>query len=208
MADEKRKGGGGRLTRSETVTVRLDPKVRYLAELAARKHRRTLSSFIEYAVEQSLEKVVLKEYGYFDNIAGQRVYDAVTVSQGAYDLWDVDESERFMRLAIHFPDLMSHNEQITWKVLKDSGFLEPALARGKNEMHQEVNGLIVNKIVEEHIFPALRREWEGLNRAIKDGKKQEWVATTRKALKDGTLFPDLPFEQWAVNTFPILTIEE
>ena len=41
---EMRKAGGGKLSRSETVTVRLDPKLRYLAELAARIHRRTLSS--------------------------------------------------------------------------------------------------------------------------------------------------------------------
>ena len=38
---EMRKSGGGKLSRSETVTVRLDPKLRYLAELAARIHRRT-----------------------------------------------------------------------------------------------------------------------------------------------------------------------
>jgi hypothetical protein len=47
-----RKGGGGKLSRSETVTVRLDPKLRYLAELAARLHRRTLSSYIEWAIKR------------------------------------------------------------------------------------------------------------------------------------------------------------
>ena len=51
----KRRGGGGKLARSETVTVRLAPKLRYLAELAARKQRRTLSSFIEWAIEETLE---------------------------------------------------------------------------------------------------------------------------------------------------------
>ena len=43
--ESKRKGGGGKLARSETVTVRLDPKLRYLAELAARIQRRSVSSF-------------------------------------------------------------------------------------------------------------------------------------------------------------------
>ena len=33
MVEGRRKSGGGKLTRSETVTVRLDPKLRYLAEL-------------------------------------------------------------------------------------------------------------------------------------------------------------------------------
>jgi hypothetical protein len=39
---ESKRKGGGKLSRSETVTVRLDPKLRYLAELAALKQRRTL----------------------------------------------------------------------------------------------------------------------------------------------------------------------
>ena len=47
--------------KSEVVTVRLDPKLKYLAELAARKHRRPLSSYIEWAVEQSLSRVWLEE---------------------------------------------------------------------------------------------------------------------------------------------------
>jgi hypothetical protein len=55
-AMEKR-ARGGKLGRSATVTVRLDPKTRYLAELMARKQRRTLSSFVEWAVEQTLGQV-------------------------------------------------------------------------------------------------------------------------------------------------------
>ena len=54
----RRKRDGGTPKRSEVVTVRLDPKLKYLAELAARKHRRPLSSFIEWAVEQSLSGLV------------------------------------------------------------------------------------------------------------------------------------------------------
>ena len=57
---EMRRGGGGKLARTETVTVRLDPKLRYLAELAARVHRRTLSSYIEWAIKESLDKDELR----------------------------------------------------------------------------------------------------------------------------------------------------
>ena len=49
---KKRKGGGSKLSRSEIIQVRLDPKLRFTAELAARKHRRTLSSFVEWAVSE------------------------------------------------------------------------------------------------------------------------------------------------------------
>ena len=49
MARAQKDRGGSKLNRTETVTIRLDPKLRYLTELAARKQRRTVSSFIEWA---------------------------------------------------------------------------------------------------------------------------------------------------------------
>lgn len=44
-----------KVRRSETVTVRLDPRMNYLAELAARSQRRTKSSFIEWAVQEAIK---------------------------------------------------------------------------------------------------------------------------------------------------------
>ena len=73
MATEKpeSKGkGGGKLTRSEVVTVRMDSQLHYLAELAARKHRRTLSSFIEWAVQQSFKTVELYHGNGYNNDRG------------------------------------------------------------------------------------------------------------------------------------------
>src|SRR2546429_6893734 len=87
----KRRRGGGKLTRSETVTVRLDPKLRYLAELAALKHRRTLSSFIEWAIEDSLQRVKLREGTGYNNDTG------TTISDDAESLWDVDDADRFAK---------------------------------------------------------------------------------------------------------------
>ena len=104
--------GGGKLSRSEVVTVRLDPKLRYLAELAARKQRRTLSSFIEWAIEQSLAEVKLTQ--------------TATVADKARALWDVDECDRFIKLALHDESLLNYREQVLWKCLqeqKDPGIL-------------------------------------------------------------------------------------
>ena len=63
MNDKERgkKSGGGKLSRSEAVTVRFDAELRYMLELAARKHRRTLSSYIEWAVEESLSETQMTE---------------------------------------------------------------------------------------------------------------------------------------------------
>lgn len=95
------------LGRSVTVTVRLDPKLRYLAELAARQQRRTVSSFIEWAIEASLSKVEIAE--------------KTSIASKAEDLWDVLHPDRFVNLADKYGHLLNHEEQILWKLIEECG---------------------------------------------------------------------------------------
>jgi hypothetical protein len=108
----RRKSGGGKLTRSETRHCANGPEVRYLAELAARKQRRTLSSFIEWAVQQSFSKVPSTLV-----LATTAMRASSRFQTTERQLWDVDESERFVRLAIRYPDLLDHDEQSQMEVL-------------------------------------------------------------------------------------------
>lgn len=94
QVQEKRKVGGAKTSRSETVTVRLNPELRFLAEVAARKQHRTLSSFIEWAVQEATEGV-------------------------SPALWDVDEADRFINMAINEPTLLTFEEQRIWKMVKE-----------------------------------------------------------------------------------------
>jgi hypothetical protein len=109
-ASEGHKKGGGKLSRSETVTVRLDPKLRYLAELAARKQRRTLSSFIEWAIEQSLKDVQIQNVRKGESSNLHDVSDA---------LWDVGPAERLVRLALKCPEFLNYKEQRIWKLVDE-----------------------------------------------------------------------------------------
>ena len=100
-----------KLVRSKTVGVRLDPKINYLAELAARYQHRTLSGFIQWAVTRALTPAVMQE----DE-------PSVTEPTGPMEsrplwlegLWDVDEADRFYLLGSR-PDLMTIDEQRLWK---------------------------------------------------------------------------------------------
>jgi len=114
LTQENEKKGGGKLSRSETVTVRLDPKLRYLAELAARKQRRTLSSFIEWAIEQSLEGISIQD--------GKKNKSS-DLSRMSNLLWDVDSAERFLKLALKCPELLNYKEQRMWKLIDEWGAL-------------------------------------------------------------------------------------
>src|SRR5690242_1370023 len=108
MAKRAREDGAAR--KSEVVTVRLDPKLKYLAELAARKQRRPLSSFIEWAVEQSLSRVLIKEDPRGSDLT-------VADAERRHRLWDLDEPERIVRLALNYPELLTLREQLIWKLV-------------------------------------------------------------------------------------------
>ncbi len=133
--ESKRKVGGGKLARSETVTVRLDPKLRYLAELAARKQRRTLSSYIEWAVEESLSTVNLVEEDGDDQDSYHR---ALSVWGATDSLWDVDEADRFVKLATQFPDLMTYAEQAIWKIINEETYLFLPQPKGTQVLQRDL----------------------------------------------------------------------
>ena len=125
MAEAQKKSkGGSKLSRSEITTVRLDPKLRYLAELAARKQRRTLSSFIEWAIEDTLGRFLLKDgVDWVESVGAQAEY-----------LWDVDPADRFAKLALRYPELLTHDEQVLWKLIRENGALwKGRFAKGSKE---------------------------------------------------------------------------
>lgn len=154
---EMRKGGGGKLSRSETVTVRLDPKLRYLAELAARRHRRTLSSYIEWAVEKSLSEVVLRTVLSGEELEHEEV---TTLADEAAALWDVDPAERLGRLAMTHQSLLTHEEQVLWKHIEDSGLLKQGWIPPSRDGIYTVPGKPDWKWLKSTGFPLLRDHWE------------------------------------------------
>ena len=118
---ESPKKGGGKLNRSETVTVRFDPKLNYLCELAARAQRRTKSSFIEWAVADSLKSVILPEVSTYDDSIGDM--REANLQENASPLWHVDEPDRVVALALLAPALLTHDEQLIWRLVRENGLL-------------------------------------------------------------------------------------
>jgi DNA mismatch repair protein MutH len=84
-----------------------------------------------------------------------------------------------VKLAIHWPDLLNHDEQIMWKVLLDSDYLEPAKKRHATSRQIDWDWAIL----EDALFPALRRDWGSLQQAVGDGKSKEWIAKTQTKLQ-------------------------
>lgn len=109
MTERKRKTKEG-APRTEVFAMRFDPKLKYLAEIAARKQRRSMANFVEWAVEQALNNVYLVERNDYNN-QGETVADATS------KLWALDESDRLIRIATNFHELLTYDEQTIWRVI-------------------------------------------------------------------------------------------
>jgi len=104
----KRKRGRKPCAKKDTVYVRLDQKMHYLGELAARKQRRNFSNFVEWAVAESIKRVCLG------------ADPALSVADEAPELWDVDEAERLARLAKRHPYLLTYEEEVRLNQLRQA----------------------------------------------------------------------------------------
>lgn len=158
--EKKRRRAGGKLSRSETVTVRLDPKLRYLAELAARLHRRTLSSYIEWSIQRSVETEPLRPA----NGLSESTDD--TFGNQAEALWDVEPADRFAKLALRYPHLLTHEEQVKWKLVRENGFVW----RGEFSGHKREFAWRVGP--DSLIFENLRTYWGAFCLAAERGDGQ------------------------------------
>lgn len=177
--------GGAKLSRSETVTVRLDPKLNYLCELGARAQRRTKSSFIEWAIADSLGSVVLPEVPGFNGS-----YD-VTLKERASELWHVDEADRLAALALIAPALLTHEEQLIWRYIRENGLIWRGNFNRQGEWSWSVSE-------DSLIRDRLREHWEvfkavGLGELPKD-KLPTWVKKKpQPAAFDTDLDDGVPF---------------
>ena len=169
--DEKRKRGGGKPSRTEAVGVRLDPKLKYLAELAGRHQRRTLSSYIEWAIQDSLNRIELSSFE----------GGVTTVADEAQHLWDVDDADRFAKLALRYPHLLTHEEQVRWKLIKENGYLWRGKPSRFNEWIWQVDEGSL-------IFDRLRECWDAFCAVARGELPTAKLPTWKKPLED-----DIPF---------------
>jgi hypothetical protein len=87
--------------KTEVVTLRLNPKTRFGLELLSRKQYRTLSSVIEWSI----------------NEATAREHDGIPELD---NIWDVEEADRLVKLALTYPNLLTYEEQKIWKIITEN----------------------------------------------------------------------------------------
>lgn len=99
--------------KTETLTLRLDPKIKMMIELISRIRRQSITGVVEAAIEEIAFDI---DAPYFDDGETHNHTLAVVFS----DVWSSDESERFINLCYRFPTLLTYEEQRIWETIKSS----------------------------------------------------------------------------------------
>ncbi|WP_224787676.1 hypothetical protein [Pseudomonas fluorescens] len=147
--------------KTETLTLRLDPKVKLMIELISRIRRQSITGVVEAAIEEIA----------FDLDApfvhGGEAHPMSLLS-AVSEVWSTDESERFIQLCHYLPSLITYEEQRLWETIKASKFFLIPDA-GDNAQYWEVSG--VGRIDRQN----LRRWWQDLLGHVEDNKESRTI---------------------------------
>ena len=152
-------GQGSRKT--ETLTLRLDPKIKNMIELISRIRRQSITGVVEAAIEEIAYNT---EAPYFDD--GKMNNRALGPIFS--DLWSTDESEWFINLCYRFPTLLTYDEQRIWETIKSSAvFLRSASASLSTDWEVEGVGALDREVI--------RRYWDFLLQHVEENRDSRTV---------------------------------
>jgi hypothetical protein len=168
MAKKAKKGEGAR---SETLTVRLTPRMKYGLELQARKQHRTLAGVVEWAIERGLYHEtdgLLKEMDITNSVSG-------TVEKAKLNLlewlWDPSEIKRLCLLCMYAYELMTYEEQKLWSLIAQNAYYWQVLEITSSQ----------NEVV-RYIWPSLASKYLIEDRVVKDLDALKDIAYNNKEL--------------------------
>ena len=139
QAQGRARAKGSKLQRTELVTLRLDPEVRFQVDLATRARRQTVSAFLQDAVKQALREIMPRQGN-------------VDLAQIAALLWHPFEPDRFVKMALRFYEWLRYDEQVLWTYIVECDALWSLDPHKRRTMGPEAE--------DAFDFPLLRRHWE------------------------------------------------
>ena len=131
----KRKPSQG-AKKTETLTLRLDPKAKFTIDLLARIRRQSITAVIEAAID---------EIAYDQDVKFNEDGKNATWSLGSAitEIWSTDEAERFINLCYFMPDLLTHEELRIWETITSSECFYADSAT-RNPTHWKLMGVSID----------------------------------------------------------------
>lgn len=133
--------------RSEVFAMRLDPQLKFIAELAARTQRRSLASFVEWSLDLALRNAMVD----------QDSKSPISVRELGQTIWDIDAADRLANLAFAAPSLMTYDEQVLWKLICVTGYVWRAKADAQMNWVWDVKPATLRRDRLRECWPALQR---------------------------------------------------
>jgi integrase len=114
-----------------------------------------LSSFIEWAIDECLSQVHLDE----------EPHSKISLASEATELWDINDADRFAKLALRYPSLLSYDEQALWKLVYENRWF------WRDDNKSNLN------------FERFDEVWETLNAIVKGAKNKSAIKITRPFMR-------------------------
>jgi hypothetical protein len=90
--------------------------------------------------------------------------DTFTLSNKSCNLWDVDEVDRIVKWALYYPKLLTYEEQVIWKIVRENKIF---WSNGEIPA-EDTSSYIMNNRVS---FLTVKKHWDDIN-LIADGEKE------------------------------------
>lgn len=95
--------------KTETLTLRLDPKIKFLIEIISRHKRQSITGVIESAIDEYAKKYSARARLLNEELDGEISRD-LTLRDLCDQIYSTDDSFRFLMLALTSPQLLNHEE--------------------------------------------------------------------------------------------------
>ena len=90
------------------------------------------------------------------------------------ELWDVDEPDRFAKLAIRYPEMLTHDEQVLWKLIQENGSL------WMGHFDEETKEWTWQVRQHSLIIELLRKSWEAFRSVAYENGSKDKLPTWKK----------------------------
>ncbi|HFL2800508.1 TPA: hypothetical protein ACGWUX_004704 [Pseudomonas aeruginosa] len=103
-----------------SVSLRVDPSIKYAIDIAARVQKRTVTGVVEWSVEKALTTVKMPvDFMVMNENLAPAMPEPQSVMEAVKErLWYPDESIRLVRLAFEYPSLLTFEEGLIWESIR------------------------------------------------------------------------------------------
>lgn len=142
MAEKTKASKKPKPTRSETLGLRLDPRLKFALELASRDQRRSISGTVEWCVERVLKEI------HADDVALQGNW---TFYDLTHRLYDVDPNCQLANICAWAPRLATYEELQKYRVMHMTQGLwtNPKAARDGSNLDDIEDPVLFAEIVQK-----------------------------------------------------------